>query len=346
MEANNIKGMKNEGTNTFIASKVNENKVPSILVNSVTKWEHERNKKQVKFYKKQQTGHLIENKEKADAKNAIITNTRVQTKKASQFKRTSSWSAGVSEKAMGKQVKDSDLLRNNASKNSKSKVTAAIIKPQKSRRNSLQTNPTAGNEKTTLLARSKNNKSRTKSPAVVEKKRNEKSKEKNNSDEDISTKQLDIDSNLLSANLQRFDETFEPQVLSRRKSMESINETVTQNIKVIAHFMPRRRFSQGAVSALKEVLNDMENDGRNVADVPPEEDIDTDDFAELSREEQLKILEQKSWVKNIDFNPSSTDLNSLTGGKKAKWKFQDSFYGNFNVGRRPSQDTAWGRRYK
>ena len=24
---------------------------------------------------------------------------------------------------------------------------------------------------------------------------------------------------------------------------------------------------------------------------------------------------------------------------------QDSFYGNFNKGRRPSQDTAWGRRW-
>merc|ERR1719208_270218 len=72
--------------------------------------------------------------------------------------------------------------------------------------------------------------------------------------------------------------------------------------------------------------------------------VDPEEFSSLSREEQLKILEQKSWVKNIDFNPDSSQTGSLTGGKKAKWKFQDSFYGNFNKGRRPCQDTAWGRR--
>ena len=72
--------------------------------------------------------------------------------------------------------------------------------------------------------------------------------------------------------------------------------------------------------------------------------MSTEDFAQLSREDQLRVLENKSWIKNIDFNPSFAEVHSLTGGKKAKWKFQDSFYGNFNVGRRPSQDTAWGRR--
>jgi hypothetical protein len=29
---------------------------------------------------------------------------------------------------------------------------------------------------------------------------------------------------------------------------------------------------------------------------------DAEDFANMTREEQLRILEQKSWVKNIDFN--------------------------------------------
>ena len=39
-------------------------------------------------------------------------------------------------------------------------------------------------------------------------------------------------------------------------------------------------------------------------------------------------------------------MKSLTGGEQGKkWKFSDSFYGNFSVGRRPSMDTAWGRRY-
>ena len=133
--------------------------------------------------------------------------------------------------------------------------------------------------------------------------------------------------------------------MTRRKSLESLDDPVTYNIKVIAHFMPRRRFSQGAVSSLKEVLESIdENNAENVHQEQGD-DVDPEDFAQLSREEQLKILEGKSWVKNIDFSPSSSDLGSLTGGKKVKWKFQDSFYGNFNVGRRPSQDTAWGRRF-
>lgn len=37
-------------------------------------------------------------------------------------------------------------------------------------------------------------------------------------------------------------------------------------------------------------------------------------------------------------------LRSLTGLNMSGWKYQDSFYGNFSVGRRPSMDTAWGRR--
>ena len=37
-------------------------------------------------------------------------------------------------------------------------------------------------------------------------------------------------------------------------------------------------------------------------------------------------------------------IRSLTGTNVSGWKFQDSFYGNFNVGRQPEMDTAWGRR--
>ena len=42
-------------------------------------------------------------------------------------------------------------------------------------------------------------------------------------------------------------------------------------------------------------------------------------------EQQLKVLEETSWIKNIDFNPSVAELHSLTGGKKAKWKFEVKF---------------------
>ena len=50
----------------------------------------------------------------------------------------------------------------------------------------------------------------------------------------------------------------------------------------------------------------------------------------------LDILEEESrdWV----------GIRSLTGANASGWKFQDSFYGNFNSGRQPAMDTAWGRR--
>ena len=37
-------------------------------------------------------------------------------------------------------------------------------------------------------------------------------------------------------------------------------------------------------------------------------------------------------------------IRSLTGTNVSGWKFQDSFYGNFNTGRQPAMETAWGRR--
>lgn len=45
-----------------------------------------------------------------------------------------------------------------------------------------------------------------------------------------------------------------------------------------------------------------------------------------------------------DDDDDLSGLRSLTGANASGWKFQDSFYGNFNVGRRPAMDTAWGRR--
>lgn len=51
-------------------------------------------------------------------------------------------------------------------------------------------------------------------------------------------------------------------------------------------------------------------------------------------EENVERKESKDWE----------GLKSLTGANASGWKFEDSYYGNFNVGRRPSMDTAWGRR--
>ena len=53
--------------------------------------------------------------------------------------------------------------------------------------------------------------------------------------------------------------------------------------------MPRRRFSQGAVSALKDILENLEvRDGEGKEE--EREMIDPEEFSSLSREEQLKVV--------------------------------------------------------
>ena len=52
--------------------------------------------------------------------------------------------------------------------------------------------------------------------------------------------------------------------------------------------MPRRRFSQGAVSALQDILENLE-DTNNTTE--GEEAMDPEEFSKLSREEQLKVAE-------------------------------------------------------
>ena len=60
--------------------------------------------------------------------------------------------------------------------------------------------------------------------------------------------------------------------------------------------MPRRRFSQGAVSALKDILETMEvKEGEGKEE--EKGTIDPEEFSSLSREEQLKVVnsvEQKT----------------------------------------------------
>ena len=62
-----------------------------------------------------------------------------------------------------------------------------------------------------------------------------------------------------------------------------------KNVKVIAHFMPRRRFSQGAVSALKDILENLEVEGDGEGK-KEKEMVDPEEFSSLSREEQLKVV--------------------------------------------------------
>ena len=90
----------------------------------------------------------------------------------------------------------------------------------------------------------------------------------------------------------------------RRKSLESSEDSSKQNLKVIvnkrqkhpepppkviAHFMPRRRFSQGSVSVLKDILENLEvKDGEEKEE--EKDTIDPEEFSSLSREEQLKVV--------------------------------------------------------
>ena len=64
------------------------------------------------------------------------------------------------------------------------------------------------------------------------------------------------------------------------------------------------------------------------------------EFSDMTREERLEELQKTNESNTKDW----VGLKSLTGANASGWKFTDSTYGNFNVGRRPSMDTAWGRR--
>ena len=127
--------------------------------------------------------------------------------------------------------------------------------------------------------------------------------------------------------------------LFRYHSYDSFaKDAKTSNQKCLESFMPRRRFSQGAFDPIKEVLLKIE--AEEEAKEKETKIEPTKEFAEMTRDERLEELQRtnesgtKDWV----------GLKSLTGANASGWKFEDSFYGNFNVGRRPSMDTAWGRR--
>ena len=102
MQAKHNKEMKNEGQNSPVATpNTNENKVPSILVHSVTKDGHERNKKHVKFHRAQipKTSPIILCKTNAEGVTANkLSPTTITNKKTKQLiTRTASWSEGSTE---------------------------------------------------------------------------------------------------------------------------------------------------------------------------------------------------------------------------------------------------------
>ena len=89
-----------------------------------------------------------------------------------------------------------------------------------------------------------------------------------------------------------------------------------------------------------EIKNENDDKEENNTDDDDDNQIIEKEFHELSREERLQELTNLNESSSKDW----AGLKSLTGANASGWKFEDSYYGNFNVGRRPSMDTAWGRR--
>ena len=58
---------------------------------------------------------------------------------------------------------------------------------------------------------------------------------------------------------------------------------------MISYYMPRRRFSTGIFEALQSVFTEKEESHKRQADNSEETKIEAEDFAQLSREEQLKV---------------------------------------------------------
>ena len=91
---------------------------------------------------------------------------------------------------------------------------------------------------------------------------------------------------------------------------------------------------------MEKELNKQKNEEKKFDDDENTDNHIEKEFHELSREERLQELTNLNESSSKDWK----GLKSLTGANASGWKFEDSFYGNFNVGRRPSMDTAWGRR--
>ena len=111
--------------------------------------------------------------------------------------RTASWSEGSTEnaKSCGQTIKELEIMKTNTQNKSKSKGTILINKPQKVRRNSLQTHPLTTGKKqikdsAALHLKTKSNSNRSKRPNV-QKKTNEKLPCKKNVPEDKPDQQID-----------------------------------------------------------------------------------------------------------------------------------------------------------
>ena len=66
----------------------------------------------------------------------------------------------------------------------------------------------------------------------------------------------------------------------------------SSNAKLISYYLPRRRFSADVIAPLGFVLSEINsNQNVNKDTTEDDQDLSTEDFAQLSREEQLKVDE-------------------------------------------------------
>ena len=89
-----------------------------------------------------------------------------------------------------------------------------------------------------------------------------------------------------------------------KKSQRTIS---SPNAKLISYYLPRRRFSADVVAPLGQVLAEINNQQHVMeSNTEEEHEMSTEDFAQLSREEQLKVNGYKSKT-----NPPEQNMNSL-----------------------------------
>ena len=175
-------------------------------------------------------------------------------------------------------------------------------------------------------------------------------------------KTVRIDESVKIRRIHSFDD--EPKrSITRRLSLESKDAVFNGDEKVkrkLFSLFPQRRFSHSAIEPIRELLTSIEEQSKKEKDeIKKLNDLERKvkgqkakgqnaDFRSLSREDKLqKLQETRTEKDNEECDPDQRDwvgLRSLTGANASGWKYQDSFYGNFNQGRKPSMDTAWGRR--
>ena len=81
------------------------------------------------------------------------------------------------------------------------------------------------------------------------------------------------------------------------------------NAKLISYYLPRRRFSADVVSPLSQVLAEINDKQHENTGEEENGEMSTEDFAQLSREDQLKV---QCNVQALTVTDSSSFLKSIS----------------------------------